>query len=104
MFDRPLESSRPRPGKKRVKAKEVLSHGVDAARKDDKEKTRDVWVFPTYQYRREPGMVAHRIWPLFFYQNYGSRGSSGGLLPLLWVTLSAVGAASAPNASPPAAP
>jgi hypothetical protein len=57
-----------------------------ADRKDDKEKTRDVWVFPTYQYRREPGMVAHRIWPLFFYQNYGSRGSSGGLLPLLWVT------------------
>lgn len=33
IFDRPLESSRPRPGKKRVKAKEVLSHGVDAARK-----------------------------------------------------------------------
>ena len=54
-----------------------------------KEKTRDVWVFPTYQYHREPGMRAHRIWPLFFYQSYGANGEQGkavGLLPLFWVT------------------
>ena len=60
-----------------------------ADRKDDKEKTRDTWVFPTYQYKREPGMRAHRIWPIFFYQSYGDSGEKGksvGLLPLFWVT------------------
>ena len=57
--------------------------------KNDKEKTRDTWVFPTYQYRREQGMRAHRIWPLFFYHSYGENGEQGkavGLLPLFWVT------------------
>lgn len=55
-----------------------------ADRKDDKEKTRNVWVFPTYQYHREPGVRSHRFWPLFFYSNYGDQGKSVGLLPLFW--------------------
>ncbi|HNN94708.1 MAG TPA: hypothetical protein PKI03_20670, partial [Pseudomonadota bacterium] len=41
------------------------------------EKTRDTWVFPTYQYRRTPTEKTHRLWPLFFYSDYG-KGEEGG--------------------------
>lgn len=46
-------------------------------RQDHTEKTRDTWVFPTYQYRRTPTEKTHRLWPLFFYSDYG-KGEGGG--------------------------
>lgn len=57
--------------------------------KNDTAKTRDVWVFPTYQYRRQPGLVAHRFWPLIFYANYDSsdnKGKAFGIMPLFWAS------------------
>lgn len=56
---------------------------------NEKDRSRDTWVFPTYQYRREPEMRAHRFWPLFFYQSYGEHGEKGktvSIVPLFWVT------------------
>lgn len=60
-----------------------------ADKKDEKEKTRNTWVFPTYQYHREPGMRAHRVWPLFFYHSYGEAGEKGkavSIMPFFWVS------------------
>lgn len=52
---------------------------------DDKEKTSDLIVPPLlYQYHREPGATSHRVWPIFFYSNYGNQGSAFGLLPLFY--------------------
>ena len=51
------------------------------------EGTRDVWVFPTYQYRRTPTERTHRLWPLFFYSNYGKGpegGYAAGLMPFFY--------------------
>lgn len=45
--------------------------------KNHTEQTRDTWVFPTYQYRRTPTERTHRLWPLFFYSDYG-KGPEGG--------------------------
>ena len=60
-----------------------------ADHQNHKEKTRDTWVFPTYQYHREPGRVAHRFWPLVFYSNYegsDNPGKSFGIMPLFWAS------------------
>jgi hypothetical protein len=53
---------------------------------DNEDKSRDLWVFPIYQFHREPGERTHRIWPLFFYSNYGKEGKTVGLLPFFWST------------------
>ena len=37
-----------------------------------------------YQYHREPGATSHRIWPIFFYSDYGKKGSALGILPLFY--------------------
>jgi len=57
--------------------------------KNNEAKTRDTWVFPTYQYRREPGLRAHRLWPLVFYANYDdsdNKGKAFGIMPLFWAS------------------
>ena len=64
------------------KTRAVMPFFVD--KKDTREGTRDIWAFPTYQYHREPGERTHRIWPLFFYSNYGKEGRSIGLLPFFY--------------------
>ena len=80
----PLYFSFWRPGKQtRVLAPFFADH------RDDTAKTRDTWVFPTYQYQRKPGLVAHRLWPLVFYANYDTsdnKGKSFGIMPLFWVS------------------
>lgn len=59
---------------------------VDRREKDaqGQQTQRDLWVFPTYQHRRTPTENTHRLWPLFFYSNYGSEGRALGLLPLFF--------------------
>lgn len=64
------------------KTRALLPLFVD--KRDNHEGTRDIWAFPTYQYHREPGERTHRIWPLFFYSNYGKEGRTVGLLPFFW--------------------
>ncbi len=37
-----------------------------------------------YQYRREPGATSHRIWPIFFYSDYGKQGAAAAVLPIFF--------------------
>lgn len=53
-------------------------------KRDNQEKSRDLWVFPTYQYHRDPGETMHRVWPFFFYSDYGKEGRSISFLPFFW--------------------
>lgn len=53
-------------------------------KRDHEEKTRDLWVFPTIQYHRGPDEKTFRVWPFFFYGNYGNKGRSLGLLPFFY--------------------
>ncbi len=55
-----------------------------ADRRDHEEKSRNLWVFPTYQYKRTPEERTHRIWPLFFYSDYGKEGRAIGILPFFY--------------------
>jgi len=46
--------------------------------------TRDLVVLPGYQYHRGPGERTHRLWPLFFYSDYGKEGRTIGFLPFFY--------------------
>ncbi len=48
----------------------------------------DTFVF-LYQRHLDPHVSAHRVWPLFFYSQYGKDGRDGsgvGLLPIFWAS------------------
>lgn len=53
------------------------------------EQKRVTWIFPAYEYRRTNSLVAHRMWPFFFYQRHTDAenpGVAGGILPLFWAS------------------
>lgn len=53
--------------------------------KDQTNQSSDLFIFPLlYQRHRTPEVDSHRVWPLFFYSNFGKQGSGIGLMPLFY--------------------